>query len=69
MSVSSSTTTPPPSPTPSSADSPASSTQRTDGREQPAFKPNKDGDAVAAAQKSDRPPLPPGQGTRVDVLV
>jgi hypothetical protein len=24
---------------------------------------------VAAAQKQDRPPLPPGQGTRVDILV
>jgi hypothetical protein len=38
--------------------------------QRPENKPNdKDGDEVAAAQQqSARAPLPPGQGTRVDVL-
>jgi hypothetical protein len=38
--------------------------------QQPESKPNdKDGDEVAAAQQqSARAPLPPGQGTRVDIL-
>jgi hypothetical protein len=31
-------------------------------------KANKTGDEHAAAQQAARPPLPPGQGTRVDIL-
>jgi hypothetical protein len=39
--------------------------------QRPEYQPNKkDGDEVAAAQQqSARAPLPPGQGTRVDILV
>ena len=67
MSVSSMSTTaasPPPSYTDSSESSQPAHLQR------PENKPNdKDGDEVAAAQQqSARAPLPPGQGTRVNVL-
>jgi hypothetical protein len=71
MSVSSISTTPP-APPPSYADSPESSSPPPDLQrlQRPENKPNdKDGDEVAAAQQqSARAPLPPGQGTRVDVL-
>jgi hypothetical protein len=72
MSVSSISTTPA-SPPPSYTDSSeSSSSQPADLQrlQRPESKPNeKDGDEVAAAQQqSARAPLPPGQGTRVDVL-
>jgi hypothetical protein len=70
MSVSSISNTPP-SPPPSYTDSSVSSSSRQASAQQTSgeFKPNKDGDEVAAALQASRPPLPPGQGARVDILV
>ena len=68
MSVSSSPTTPPQPPWPT--DPSTSSSQQANDRQSPALKANKDGDDVAAEQQQTaRAPLPPGQGTRVDILV
>ncbi len=69
MSVSSLSTTPPP-PSASPTDPSTSSTQQASDQQNPALNANKDGDEVAAEQQqSARAPLPPGQGTRVDILV
>ena len=69
MSVSNLSTTPPPPPAPP-ADPSTSSSQQAAGQPSPALKADKDGDEVAAEQQqSARAPLPPGQGTRVDMLV
>jgi hypothetical protein len=66
MSVSSLSTAPPPQP----ADPSTSSSQQANGAHGPALNFDKDGDEVAAEQQqSARAPLPPGQGTRVDILV
>jgi hypothetical protein len=69
MSVSSISTTPA-SPPPSYTDLSESSSSQPADLQRPESKPNdKDGDEVAAAQQqSARAPLPPGQGTRIDVL-
>jgi hypothetical protein len=68
MSVSSPSTTPPPPPWPT--DPSTSSSHQANDQQTPALKVNKDGDDVAAEQQQTaRAPLPPGQGTRVDMLV
>lgn len=75
MSVSSLSPPPPPPPSAAPSDTKPSDTNKPksqDTQAQPvsdAFKSDKTGDEVAAAQQSSRPPLPPGQGTRVDILV
>ncbi|GLH79677.1 hypothetical protein SSBR45G_45860 [Bradyrhizobium sp. SSBR45G] len=69
MSVSSvSTSSPPPSPPPVSTETNKQQTQQTQQAEKPAFKPEKTGDEAAAEKQASRPPLPPGQGTRVDII-
>ncbi|HEU0149323.1 MAG TPA: hypothetical protein VFR21_20895 [Bradyrhizobium sp.] len=71
MSVSSISTTPSAPPPPYTDSSASSSSQRANEQQQsPGLKADKDGDEVAAAQQQTaRAPLPPGQGTRVDILV
>lgn len=73
MSVSSLSPPPPPSAAPSDTKpSDTNKPQSPDSQTQSVsegFKSDKTGDEVAAAQQSSRPPLPPGQGTRVDILV
>jgi hypothetical protein len=64
-SISSSQTQTPPT---SYATSDASSSQHAQESKTTDAKADKDGDEVAASQESSRPPLPPGQGTRVDIL-
>ncbi|WP_316159042.1 MULTISPECIES: hypothetical protein [unclassified Bradyrhizobium] len=73
MSVSSvSSSSPPPSPPPVSTETTKPQTQDTQTRnrtqQSQAFKPDKTGDEAAAEKQASRPPLPPGQGTRVDIL-
>lgn len=69
MSVSGLSTTPPP-PSAPPTDPSTSSAPQAGGQQNPAMNVNKDGDEVAAEQQqSARAPLPPGQGTRVDILV
>ncbi|MGC2083956.1 MAG: hypothetical protein WA702_11470 [Bradyrhizobium sp.] len=70
MSVSSLSTTPsPPAPAPST-DPSTSSSQQANNQQNATPNLNKDGDQVAAEQQQTaRAPLPPGQGTRVDMLV
>jgi hypothetical protein len=66
MSVSSLSTTPP-SAAPN--DPSTSSSRQASDQQSPALNANRDGDEVAAEQQqSARAPLPPGQGTRVDIL-
>jgi hypothetical protein len=67
MSVTHAASTSPP-PTPPTAPSQASSSPET-SKPQPNEVKAKTGDENAVAQKAARPPLPPGQGTRVDMLV
>lgn len=57
-------TQPPPAPPVQSDSSSASQTSESSVPDVAA----KDGDSVAADRQSSRPPLPPGQGTRVDIL-
>lgn len=73
MSVSSvSSSPPPPSPPPISTETTKPQTQDTQARNQTqqsqAVNPAKTGDEAAAEKQASRPPLPPGQGTRVDIL-
>jgi hypothetical protein len=56
-----------PSPTPPTPPTPASTSPET-SKSKPNEVKAKTGDEHAAAQKAERPPLPPGQGTRVDIL-
>ena len=67
MSVSSLSTTPPPAPP---TDPSTSSSLQANDQPNRALKAAQDGDDVAAEQQqSARGPLPPGQGTRIDILV
>ncbi|MGJ4947626.1 hypothetical protein [Bradyrhizobium sp. HKCCYLS20291] len=73
MSVSSvSSSSPPPSPPPVSTETNRLQTQQTQSQNQTqqsqSFKPDKTGDEAAADKQASRPPLPPGQGTRVDII-
>jgi hypothetical protein len=68
MSVTQTASTAPP-PAPSNAPTPASSSQDTSKPQPNEVKANQTGDEHAAAQQAERAPLPPGQGTRVDMLV
>ncbi|MGJ4923932.1 hypothetical protein ACQR0Y_24970 [Bradyrhizobium oligotrophicum] len=73
MSVSSvSSSSPPPSPPPVSTETTKPQTQDTQAQNQTqqsqAVNPAKTGDEAAAEKQASRPPLPPGQGTRVDIL-
>jgi hypothetical protein len=69
MSVSSvSSSSPPPSPPPVSTETNKQQTQQTQQTETQPFKVEKTGDEAAAERQASRPPLPPGQGTRIDIL-
>jgi len=68
MSVTQAASTAPP-PAPSNVATPASSPQDTSRPQPNEVKANKTGDEHAAAQQAERAPLPPGQGTRIDLLV
>jgi len=59
---------PPAPPTPATRSPPTSSSSEARKPQPNEVKSNKTGDETAAAQQAARPPLPPGQGTRVDVL-
>ncbi|CAL78716.1 conserved hypothetical protein [Bradyrhizobium sp. ORS 278] len=43
-------------------------TQQTQSQDTQSFKADKTGDENAAEKQASRPPLPPGQGTRVDII-
>ncbi len=43
-------------------------TQQTEGTQTPGSRAEKTGDQNEAEKQASRPPLPPGQGTRVDIL-
>jgi hypothetical protein len=43
-------------------------TQQTQTTQTADFQVNETGDDAAAEKQASRPPLPPGQGTRVDIL-
>ncbi|MGJ4893052.1 hypothetical protein [Bradyrhizobium sp. HKCCYLR20261] len=69
MSVSSvSSSSAPPSPPPVSIETNKPQTQQAQSQQTQSFKPDKTGDENAAENKAQRPPLPPGQGTRVDII-
>jgi hypothetical protein len=59
---------PPPQQTSVQAEANKPQTQQTQATQTPDLSAEKTGDDAAAEKQAARPPLPPGQGTRVDIL-